>query len=107
MAKEAKSPKEHKSGDGGKSGKKKRLTGLMTHVADDGSFVHEHHYRDHKGQPLPPSFGGVSTNMEDLQQHMQDHLAPASEDAQQAQGAPEGGDDSEAPAAGGGPPQAQ
>lgn len=90
---------------------KKRLRGLMTHIADDGSFVHEHHYEDHKGHRLPPSYGGVSQDMDDLHQHMDDHAAPAAaelgggggaapDDEEEAQ--PEG-----APNAGGPEPEEQ
>lgn len=65
---------EHK---GGERKPKKRLRGIMTHIADDGTFVHEHHYEDHRGNRLPPTFGGTSSDAEDLHQHMDDHAIPA------------------------------
>jgi hypothetical protein len=83
MAKEEKKPE-------GKKGKKKHLTGIMTHKAEDGGFVHEHHYKDEDGNESK-SFGGVSADMDDLQQHMQDHLGPqATTGDDEESGAPPG-----------------
>lgn len=65
---------------------KHKLKGIHTHVADDGGFVHEHHYEDDKGHALPLRFGGVSENMEDLHQHMDDHLGPEAAGADEGQG---------------------
>jgi hypothetical protein len=73
----------------GKKGKK-HLRAITTHKADDGTFPHEHHYVDENGQAMPSSFGGVSTSLDDVQQHMADHFGgdqPQPEEADQG-GAP-------------------
>lgn len=80
--------------------KKKHLTSIHTHKAHDGGFVHEHHYRDDEGNQSS-AFGGVSSDMADLHQHMDDHLGPGAD-----QGEPDQ-DDQAAAAAQPGPPQAQ
>jgi hypothetical protein len=91
-----------------KHGKKKHLVGITTHKTDQpGVHVHEHHYRDEDGKESS-SYGGVSTDMADLHQHMDDHLAPDAEEAQEGPpggpgGAPGGG---APPDGGGGPPMA-
>jgi hypothetical protein len=101
MAKE----KKHES-SGGK-GKKKHLKAITTHKADDGSFVHEHKYQDEDGNESS-SYGGVSSDLADLQQHMSDHFGP---DAGQGDGQPPQADGADAgaaqPAAGPAPAQAQ
>jgi hypothetical protein len=75
---------------------KKHLRAITTHRAEDGGFIHEHHYTDADGQALPPSYGGVSSDMDDLHQHMQDHFGGDEEnpdeqdpEAQPQQGAAE------------------
>lgn len=87
---------------------KKRLHAITTHKADDGSFVHEHHYRDQDGADSK-TFGGVSADMADLHQHMDDHLGPDAEQAQAdpnaAPGGPGGAPGGQGgPSDGGGPP---
>jgi hypothetical protein len=92
-------------------GKKKHLVSIHTHrvrgkdgkVDPEGGFVHEHHYEDAKGEKSGPHYGGVSTDLADLQQHMQDHFGPDAEQQEPDQ------DDAEAaaPAAGAGAPPAQ
>jgi hypothetical protein len=95
--------KEKKHESGGK--KKKHLTGITTHKADGGGFVHQHHYQDEDGNPQPDSYGGVSTDMADLQQHMQDHFGP---DADQGGGEqPDDGSGAGAAPAAAAPAQAQ
>lgn len=69
---------------------KKKLEGIFTRRADDGGFVHEHHYRDASGQPEAPRFGGVSTNMADLHSHMDDHFGEAADAPQDEAAEPEG-----------------
>jgi hypothetical protein len=93
MAKEMEKKPADKGGEhkGGDKKPKHKLRAIHTSVADDGGFVHEHHYEDHKGNPMPPRLGGVSSDMEDLHQHMDDHLAPGG-----AQGDPQGAEDAEA-----------
>lgn len=62
-----------------KSGERKpkhKLKSIHTHFTDDGGAVHEHHYEDHRGNPMPPRYGGVSSTMEDLHDHMDDHAGP-------------------------------
>lgn len=105
MAKEKESKAKREGGD---KKPKHKLKSIHTHVADDGSFIHEHHYEDAKGNPMPPRFGGVSEDMGDLQQHMQDHLGDQGEEqpedeGDQQPGAEEqpGGGEPADPAAGG------
>jgi hypothetical protein len=56
--------------------KKKHLHQIITTRAHDGSFGHEHVYKDHPHSPMshPPVFAGTSQDMGDLQQHMEDHF---------------------------------
>jgi hypothetical protein len=58
---------------------KKILRSILVARADDGGFVHEHHYEDDKGTPDAPRYGGVSTSMEDLHRHMDDHFGEPAE----------------------------
>jgi hypothetical protein len=93
--------------EGGKkegAGKKKKLHlhQIITTRAHDGSFGHEHVYKEHPEDPhsRPPVFAGTSQDMDDLHQHMDDHFGGGAEE-----GAP-GGEEAEAgapPAAGGAP----
>lgn len=92
---------EHKAG---KKEGKKHLRAITTHKADDGSFVHEHHYTNHKGEALPASFGGVSTDMDDLKQHMEDHMSPEADQGGEDEQADEGAEPQ--PGAAPGPQQA-
>jgi len=75
----------------GKDAKKKHLHAITTHKAEDGTAVHEHHYRDEEGKESS-SFGGVSTNLDDLQQHMADHMGDHFQDQQQQPDPAAGGD---------------
>lgn len=99
MAKEEK--KEHE-GAGKKA--KHRLRSIHTHFTDDGGAVHEHHYEDHKGNALPPRYGGVSSDMQDLHDHMNDHAGPMmnAEEEQEptSQTEPENAEEAETPAGG-------
>jgi hypothetical protein len=67
--------KEHEHSGGGKK-RKLHLASIHTHRAQDGGFVHEHYHEDDQGNRTGPHFGGVSTNLDDLQQHMTDHFGP-------------------------------
>lgn len=97
MAEEKKEAK-HESAKHESKGAKKRmkLKSIRTTRADDGGFVHEHEYEDHNGHGTPPRFGGVSSNMEDLHDHMDDHFGegaeqddqgPQADNGQQGEGA--------------------
>jgi hypothetical protein len=110
-AKEPEKSKEH-------AGKKKHLHQVITTQAHDGTWSHEHVYKDHKHSPHshPPVFAGTSQSMEDMHQHNDDHWGPQAggegEPAEAgAQGPPEeaaeGAGGGAAPMApgGGGPPQ--
>lgn len=85
----AKKAAEHEKG-------KKHLHGITIHKTEKpGEHVITHHYKDHEGNSLPDTFGGAATDMQDLHDHIDDHLAPEAEAAapqQQepppAQGAP-------------------
>jgi len=62
-------------GKGPKAKKEKlKLRAITTTKADDGSFIHEHHYEGKDGQRHPARFGGSSSNMQDLHDHMEDHM---------------------------------
>lgn len=67
---------EKKSGEHDKA-KKHTLHAIHTRFTKDGAAIHEHHLKDHKGDDVAEKPEYVSSNMEDLQQHMQDHAAPA------------------------------
>ncbi len=86
---------------------KKKLHAILTTRADDGGFVHEHHYRDDKGTPEAPRYGGVSTSMADLHAHMDDHLGAQAEgtETQEAPGAEAAEPQQENPAAEAAEPQ--
>lgn len=86
--------------EGGKKSKLK-LHAIRTEKADDGTFVHHHEYKDQHGMPVHTT-GGTSSDLEDLQQHMQDHFGDGA-DAQA--GADEG--QAEEPEAGAAPQPAQ
>jgi hypothetical protein len=79
---------------------KKKLRAITHHIAEDGGFVHEHHYH---GNPPTSSFGGYSENLADLHQHVDDHLSPEAMGGGDGGG---GGEDDEGGAGGGAPPQA-
>lgn len=64
--------KEHKH-------KKKKPHKIITTRAEDGSFGHEH-VAEPDGRPV---FAGTSQNMQDLHQHMDDHLGGDDEQAEQ------------------------
>lgn len=71
--------------------KKKHLHAITTTKAKDGSFVHEHHYKDSPDDEKTgkPVFGGTSATMEDLHAHMDDHLGAQ-------QGEPDGDEQAQA-----------
>lgn len=86
-----------------KGGKKKKLHlhQIITTRAKDGSFGHEHIYKDHPDDihSRPPVFAGTSQDMDDLHQHMDDHFgggAEGGDEGEEAQGASaQGGDGGE------------
>jgi len=87
-----------------KKSAKKKLKGLTHHIAEDGGYVHEHHYHDGTS-----AFGGYSPTLEDVHQHIDDHLSPeglAGGGAQEPEGDEGAGGGGGAPPApgGGGPP---
>lgn len=75
MAKKEEKEKPKPSGGEGKR-KKKHLHQIITTKARDGSFGHEHVYKDHPDDlhSHPPVFAGTSSDMDDLHQHMDDHF---------------------------------
>jgi hypothetical protein len=91
-----------KSKKAGSKAPKKKLRAITHHIAEDGGFVHEHHYH---GNPPTSSFGGYSENLADLHQHVDDHLSP--EAMGQGDGGGDGGGEAPEGGAGGGeaPPQ--
>jgi hypothetical protein len=115
MAKKTEGEAEHLKGSGSKpeaAGEAKggekghTLHAIHTRFTKSGAAIHEHHYKDKHGMHVPEKPEYVSSNMDDLHQHMDDHAGPM-----MAQGEPEGGGDGEEasaapaaqPAAGGAP----
>ena|SRR5215467_6815043 len=102
--------KENEHSGGGKKKPKLHLVSIHSHrvrgkdgkVDPKGGFVHEHYHEDDLGNRTGPHYGGVSTNMDDLQQHMQDHFGGT--DATQAGDGAPGGSVDAAPEAGAAPP---
>lgn len=91
MEKKHEKPKHEEGGGEGKK-HKKHLHQIITTQAHDGTFLHEHVYKDKKEDhhTHPPTFAGTSSNMEDLHQHMDDHFGPqASAGGEEAEAAPE------------------
>jgi hypothetical protein len=96
---------EDKSKGGGGEGKKRKklhLHQIITTKAKDGSFGHEHVYKDHPDDvhSHPPVFAGTSKDMEDLHAHMDDHFGGG------GGGGAEEAAEGEAQAAGGAAPEA-
>ena len=83
--------------------KKPHLHKIITTRAKDGSFGHEHVYKDHPDAESShaPVFAGTSRDMDDLHAHMDDHFggAPAAGGEEPVPEAAAGG----APAPGGEP----
>ena len=79
MAKEKEHEKhesEHKGGEG-KGGKKKlHLHAITTRKLKDGTYVHEHHYKDHPDAEYtpPPRMMGTSRDLDDVHQHLEDNF---------------------------------
>lgn len=98
--------KEDKSKAGGEGKKKKHLHQIITTRAHDGSFGHEHVYKDkpEDEHSHPPVFAGTSRGMDDLHAHMDDHFGGGGEP--EGGGEP-GGDNPAEEAAEGAAPQAQ
>lgn len=76
--------------------KKKHLHKIITTRAHDGSFGHDHVYKDHPddAEGGAPVFAGTSRNLEDVHAHMDDHLGGDNEQAEEAaegEGAPAAG----------------
>lgn len=66
--------------------KKKKPHKIVTTRAEDGSFGHEH--VDQDGRSV---FAGTSQNMQDLHQHMDDHMGGDDEQAAEAEPQPDAG----------------
>lgn len=93
---------EHKGGDHPKGAE---LHSIETRKLHDGSFAHEHRYKDKKsGLPHHATHEYSSADINDVKDHMQEHLGGAGE-AADAQGEGEEGDVQDA-TAGAAPPQA-
>jgi hypothetical protein len=107
MAKEEHKKEITSEGKGKESAKKPKmkLHAITTTKADDGSFVHEHHYMGKNGEHHPPRFGGTSSGMKDLHDHMEDHFGDQAESNDGEEGEQpdqeQGGEAAPAPQAGG------
>jgi len=84
--------------------KKKHLHQIVTTRAHDGSFGHEHIYKDKATDhhTHPPVFAGTSQDIEDVKQHMHDHFGEELQEAK-AEKAGGPGEPQEAQPAGGQP----
>jgi hypothetical protein len=107
--KKSKGKEEHESKEGKREGGKKKklhLHQIITTRAKDGSFGHEHIYKEHPDDvhSRPPVFAGTSQDMEDLHQHMDDHFGGG---AEEGQGEPDGDEGQGAPPAAGAGAQPQ
>lgn len=76
---------------------RKKLKAITHHKADGGGFIHEHHMEDEAGNKSS-SFAGFSPDLADVHQHIDDHLGPDAEAAEQ------GPEEAGAPGGGGAPP---
>lgn len=74
MAKEEHKKEVGSEGHGKAKKPKLKLHAITTTKAEDGSYVHEHHYMGKSGEHHPPRFGGTSASMDDLHDHMNDHF---------------------------------
>lgn len=82
--------------EGGKGGKKKlHLHAITTRKLKDGTYVHEHHYKDHPDAEYthPPRMMGTSQDLNDVHQHIEDNWGgeeggPPEEGGQEQGGAP-------------------
>lgn len=83
MAEKEKAKDEKKGGEGKSKKAKKHLHQIITTKARDGSFGHEHVYKDHPDDEHshPPVFAGTSQGMDDLHAHMDDHFGGGGEAA--------------------------
>jgi len=95
---EGKSGDEHKSSKGehhkkAMAPKGAELHSITTRKLHDGTFAHEHHYQDKNGLPHPKTHEYSSADIEDVKDHMQEHMGGG--DAQPAgdQGEGEEGDE--------------
>jgi hypothetical protein len=72
--------KEHERHEG--AHKKKTMHGMTIHKTEKpGEHVIEHHYEDEDGK-RSSKLATATTDMDDLHQHIDDHMGPDAEDAQ-------------------------
>lgn len=86
-------------------GKKKSLKAITHHKAEGGGFVHEHHYEGDDGKDKSV-FAGFSPDLEDVHQHIDDHLGPQAEEQPDEQQPPDQGAAPPDQGGGGAPPPA-
>lgn len=74
MAKEHEEHREHERSGGKK--KKLHLHAITTRKMPDGTYVHEHHYKDHEESEHthPPRMMGTSHDLDDVHQHIEDNF---------------------------------
>lgn len=74
MAKE-KEQHESERGEGKGAKKKLHLHAITTRKLKDGTYVHEHHYKDHPDAEYthPPRMMGTSRDLDDVHQHIEDN----------------------------------
>jgi hypothetical protein len=83
---------EKKEAEGKRKPKKKHLHQIITTKAHDGTFGHEHVYKDkpEDHHTHPAVFAGTSHDIGDVQQHMEDHFGDGAQAEEQGDGeAPE------------------
>jgi hypothetical protein len=85
---EGKPKGEHKSG--GAHPKGTELHSITTRKLHDGSFAHEHHYKDKHGLPHPVTHEYSSADINDVAEHMHEHMGGGGAAAEPAGGEGEG-----------------
>jgi hypothetical protein len=81
------------------------LHSITTRKLHDGSFAHEHRYKDKHGLPHPVTHEYSSANINDVADHMQEHMGGGAAEPAGGEGEGEEGDVQDQ-TAGAAPPQA-
>lgn len=93
---EGKPKGEHKKTNETHAPKGTELHSITTRKLHDGSFAHEHHYKDKHGLPHPVSHEYSSADINDVASHMQEHMGGGAAQPAGDQGEGEEGDEQDA-----------
>jgi hypothetical protein len=93
---EGKHEAKHKGG--GDHPKGTELHSISTRKLHDGSFAHEHRYKDKHGLPHPVTHEYSSADINDVKDHMQEHLGGGAAEPAGGEGEGEAGDEQDQPA---------